>query len=254
MRRPSTLWWLSLPLIAYLTLPLLALVLRGSPADLANGLGSPTVWQAVRVSVLTTLTATALSIGLGTPLALWLSRGKDRARRLVTALVELPTVLPPAVAGLALLVTFGRRGLIGQHLAPFGLDLAFTPAAVVLAQLFIAVPLYVKAAEVAFGGIERELEQAASIDGASQWQIFRHVSVPMVLPALVSGAVLAWARALGEFGATIIFAGNFAGRTQTMPLAIYLGLELDLSIALTLSLILIGLAGLALLCLRLLTR
>ena len=153
--------------------------------------------------------------------------------------MELPTVLPPAVAGVALLVAFGRRGLIGQWLAAAGLGVSFTTAAVVMAQLFIAAPLFVRAAMLGFAGIATELEQAAEIDGASPWQRFRYVTLPLAYPALLSGAVVAWARALGEFGATIIFAGNFPGRTQTMPLAIYIGFELDLDAALVLSVLMI---------------
>jgi molybdate transport system permease protein len=137
-------------------------------------------------------------------------------------------------------MAFGRRGLVGQWLAPLGIALPFTEVAVVLAQTFIAAPLFVKAAMGGFAALEDELEQAAAIDGATGWQIFRFITLPLARTALLSGMVLAWARALGEFGATIIFAGNLPGRTQTMPLAIYLGFELDLTVALTLSVILIG--------------
>jgi molybdate transport system permease protein len=150
------------------------------------------------------------------------------------------------VAGVALLVAFGRRGLIGQWLAAAGIGLSFTTAAVVLAQLFIAAPLFVRAATLGFGAIAHELEQAAEIDGASRWQRFRYVTLPLAYPALLSGAVVTWARALGEFGATIIFAGNYPGRTQTMPLAIYIGFELDLDAALVLSVLMIAASFLAL--------
>jgi molybdate transport system permease protein len=169
-----------------------------------------------------------------------LARRDFRGRGVVDTLIDLPMVLPPAVAGIALLVTFGRRGLLGPYLEAAGLSLAFTTAAVVLAQVFVAAPFYIKAATAGFGGVERELEQAAEIDGASPWRVFRYITVPLAWPVLLGGAVMTWARALGEFGATIIFAGNFPGRTQTMPLAIYIGLELDLGVALTLSALLLA--------------
>jgi molybdate transport system permease protein len=164
----------------------------------------------------------------------------------IDTLIDLPTVLPPAVAGVALLVAFGRRGILGGLLGALHIDLAFTTTAVILAQTFIAAPFYVKAAVLGFSGIDPELEQAAGLDGANSWQIFRYVIVPLSWTALLSGSVMTWARALGEFGATIIFAGNFPGRTQTMPLAIYIGFELNLDVALTLSVILIGFSFLAL--------
>ncbi len=149
-------------------------------------------------------------------------------------------VLPPSVAGIALLVAFGRRGLLGQYLSVVGIELAFTQTAVVLAQLFVAAPFYIKAAAAGFAAVDRELEQAAALDGATAFQVARYVTVPLAWTALFGGIVMTWARALGEFGATIIFAGNFIGRTQTMPLAIYQGFEQELSVALTLSVILLA--------------
>jgi molybdate transport system permease protein len=148
-------------------------------------------------------------------------------------------VLPPAVAGIALLMVFGRRGLLGAPLADLGLSIPFTTAAVVMAQCFVSAPYYVKAAAAGFAGVDRELEHAAALDGAGPAQVFRYITAPLSWPALFGGAVMTWARALGEFGATIIFAGNLPGRTQTMPLAIYIGFERDLDIALTLSAILL---------------
>ena len=150
--------------------------------------------------------------------------------------------LPPAVAGVALLMAFGRRGLLGGYLEFLGLDIAFTQFAVILAQTFVAAPFYVKAAILGFSNIEPELEQAAALDGAGHGQVFRFITIPLSWTALLSGMVMTWARALGEFGATIIFAGNYPGRTQTMPLAIYLGFEMDLDVALTLAVILVGLS------------
>ncbi|MBP7690663.1 MAG: molybdate ABC transporter permease subunit [Anaerolineales bacterium] len=240
------LWLSTLPLLAFLALPIGALIYRASLGGLAAALNSGTVGQALQLSLLTTLTTTGLTILFGTPVGYLLARREFRLKRVVDTLLDLPSVLPPSVAGIALLITFGRRGVLGAGLSSWGLTLAFTTAAVVMAQLFIAVPFYVRAAMLGLESIEPELEQAAALDGASRWQTFRFVTVPLAWPALVSGAVMTWARALGEFGATIIFAGNFAGRTQTMPLAIYLGFETDLDVALALSVILVGLAALAL--------
>lgn len=239
--------WLSAgPLLAFLAVPIGVLVYRASLGNLAATLDSAPVRQALQLSLLTTLATTGLALVFGTPVAYLLARRRFRLKRVVDTLLDLPSVLPPSVAGLALLITFGRRGVIGSTLSAWGLNLAFTTAAVVLAQMFIAVPFYVRAATLGFESIEPELEEAAALDGAGRWQLFRFVTAPLAGPALVSGGVMTWARALGEFGATLIFAGNFAGRTQTMPLAIYLGFEMDLDVALTLSVILVGLAALAL--------
>ena len=235
-------------------MPLVALAYQASGGDVVASLLSDTALQAIQISLTTTLISTATAIVVGTPLAYLLARYHFPLKRLVDVLIDLPSVLPPAVAGVALLMAFGRRGIVGGLLEGWGIQIAFTQAAVVLAQLFIAVPFYVRSAALGFGAIEPELEQAAALDGASGWQAFRYVVVPLSWTALVSGAVMSWARALGEFGATIIFAGNFPGRTQTMPLAIYLGFELDLEVALTLSLILIGLSSLALLSVKLILQ
>ena len=237
----------SLPLLLFLLLPVIALLLRTTPDQWFAKLTQPHILQAVGLSITTTLVATLITIVLGTPLAFALARDFLPYRRLIDTLIDLPIVLPPAVAGIALLMAFGRRGILGGFLDDLGVQIAFTPVAVILAQTFIASAFYVKAASIGFGNIDPELEQAAGLDGASGWQSFRYLILPLSWTALLSGAVMTWARALGEFGATIIFAGNFAGRTQTMPLAIYLGFELDLDTALTLSVILIGFSFLALL-------
>ena len=231
---------LSLPFIAFLFVPIAALLLRASPEQLMANLSKPQVLQAITLSLATTFTATGITILFGTPLAYLLARRRFRLRRAIDALVDLPTVLPPSVAGVALLMAFGRRGLLGGLFASLGIDIAFTQTAVVLAQVFIAAPFYIRAASVGFAGVSSEQEQAAAIDGANGWQVFRFVTVPLAWSALLGGSLMSWARALGEFGATIIFAGNFPGRTQTMPLAIYIGFELDLDVALTLSVILVG--------------
>jgi molybdate transport system permease protein len=237
---------LLLPFGLFLILPLLALFLRISPADLWQTLNQEQVTQALSLSLFTSLITVLMTVLFGTPVAYYLSHRRYRFFRLVDTLVDLPTVLPPAVAGVALLAAFGRRGLLGAPLESLGISLPFTQAAVVMAQTFIAAPLYIKAAALGFSGVDCELRKAAALDGASRWQTFRYIIVPMSWVALLSGAVMTWARALGEFGATIIFAGNFPGRTQTMPLAIYIGFEIDLNVALTLAIILVFLAFLIL--------
>ena len=238
---PRVSWqWLSVPLLSFLVAPLLALLLRASPERVWANLGEPLVAQAIALSLGTTFMATAITIVFGTPVAYLLARRRCRLRRTIDTLIDLPTVLPPAVAGLALLMAFGRQGLIGRLLNDFGIQIAFSQTAVIMAQVFVAAPFYIKAARVGFASVSTDLEQAAALDGASSWQTFRRVTMPLAWTGLVSGCVMTGARALGEFGATMIFAGNFPGRTQTMPLAIYIGFEIDLDLALTLSLILIG--------------
>lgn len=237
---------LSLPILAFISLPLIALFLRTSPARLLANLQEPEVLLAIGLSLATSLTATLITVIFGTPLAYALARNAFRYHRLIDTLIDLPIVLPPAVAGVALLVAFGRRGLFGGLLTSLGVDIAFTAVAVILAQVFIAAPFYIKAAKLGFASIDWELEQAAGLDGANPWQVFRFVIVPLAWASLLGGSVMTWARAMGEFGATIIFAGNFPGRTQTMPLAIYLGFELNLEIALTLSVILVAFSFLVL--------
>lgn len=237
----------SIPMLVFILLPIIALLLRTPPKQWLVNIVQPQILQAVGISLSTTLLATLISVILGTPLALALARDYLPFRRIFDTLIDLPTVLPPAVAGIALLMAFGRRGIFGSILDDIGINIAFTPIAVILAQTFIAASFYIKAASIGFASIDPELEQAAGLDGASGWQTFRYLIIPLSRAALLSGAVMTWARALGEFGATIIFAGNFAGRTQTMPLAIYLGFELNFEIALTLAVILIGFSFMALL-------
>lgn len=228
-------------LVVFLALPLIGLVGRATTTGgLLSALGRPVVLDSLRISLLTTTIVLGLTLALGSPLALLLARRDFRGMLLVDSLIDLPIVLPPAVAGLALLLTFGRRGLLGPPLSVVGIELPFTTAAVVLASLFVAAPFYIRAARAGFLAIPREIEDAARVDGATEWQVFRYVTVPVAAPSLFGGAVLAWARALGEFGATIMFAGQFAGRTQTMPLAIYAALESDTDAALGLSLLLLA--------------
>ncbi len=239
-RNTFWLWLLATPMLLFLVLPLVALIARIEPAAFFENLNNRQVAQAISLSLTTTAVSTCVTLLFGTPLAYLLARRPFRGRAIIDTLLDLPMVLPPSVAGIALLITFGRRGWIGAHLASMGISLAFSQPAVILAQIFVAAPFYIKAAITGFAGVERDLEQAAAIDGANGWRIFRYITAPLAWPVLFGGAVMTWARALGEFGATIIFAGNFPGRTQTMPLAIYIGFELDLNVALTLSFILLA--------------
>ncbi|MFZ5821078.1 MAG: ABC transporter permease [Chloroflexota bacterium] len=246
-RMANSSWQLSaLPFLLFIVLPITAIFLRTSLADLLENLNHPQVIKAVNLSLLTSLISTAVAWILGTPVAYLLAQRRFRFRRLVDTLIDLPTVLPPAVAGVALLMAFGRRGLFGPWLDSLDINIPFTMPAVVIAQTFVASSFYIKAAALGFGAIDPELKQAASLDGASRVQVFRHITLPLSWAALLSGSVMTWARALGEFGATIIFAGNFPGRTQTMPLAIYVGFEISQSIALTLAIILISFSFLTL--------
>jgi molybdate transport system permease protein len=193
-------------------------------------------------------------MALGTPLAYLLARRRFRGKWLVDVAVDLPLVLPPVVAGVALLMAFGRRGMFGPGLQLFGVELPFTLAAVVLAQIFVAAPFYVRSARVGFAAIEPAVEEAAAIDGASAWQTFRWVTLPLAAPGVAGGAVLCFGRAVSEFGATLMFAGNFMGTTQTMSLAIMQAMESDLAAALALSVLLVIVSGLVLLGARLLAH
>jgi molybdate transport system permease protein len=242
----------ALPLLLLIAVPIVVLFLRVSPAQLLASLSEPMVYQALLISLRTTLISLLFILVLGTPLAYLMGRHRFRFKRLVDAIIDLPTILPPSVAGVALLITFGRRGPIGGWLEEWGLSIAFTPWAVVLAQVFIAAPFYVRAAAIGFSAVDHEIEQAAQLDGANRWQLFRFVLLPLSQFALLSGATMSWARALGEFGATIIFAGNSPGRTQTMPTAIYLGFETSLEIALTLAVILVAISFASLVVIKLL--
>ena len=227
-------------LTLFLGLPLAGLVIRAiGSGGLADALRRPLVVDALQLSAVTTSVVLLLVLALGSPLALVLARHRTRASAVIDSIVDLPIVLPPAVAGLALLLTFGRRGIFGPWLSAAGIELPFSTPAVVVASFFVAAPFYVRAARSGFLAVPRELEEAARVEGASEAQVFRFVTAPVAAPALFGGAVLAWARALGEFGATIMFAGQIQGRTQTMPLAIYAALESDTDAALGLSIVLL---------------
>jgi molybdate transport system permease protein len=235
-------------------LPISALIWRSWHERAWQATTESTLPQAISLSLTTTAISLLLILLLGTPLAYILDRRRFPGRRLINILVELPIVLPPAVAGLALLITFGRRGLLGPALQTFGVRVVFTRTAVVLAQTFVALPFYVRAAQIGFRGVDREIEDAALVDGADPWRRFVYVTAPLSSRALVSGALLSWARALGEFGATILFAGSLPGRTQTMPLLIYNVFERDIDAAIWTALILVGLAATVLAIAHLLAR
>ncbi len=245
-------WLAATALVLFLALPLVALVIRATESPGFTETTRRTLRQALELTLVTTGISLTIILVVGTPLAYLLARRRFPGVHLVNTLIDLPMVLPPAVAGIALLMAFGRRGIVGKHLDDVGITLGFTTAAVVIAQIFVAVPFYVRAARAGFSRVARDLEDAAADLGASPVTVFRSVTLPVARPSLAAGAVLAWARAIGEFGATIMFAGNFAGETQTMPLAIYGRYEAgDLNTALLLSTVLLGASMLVLIAVRL---
>ena len=224
----------------FLGIPLAALLMHEPPAQLWQDLQQFTVLQALQLSVVTTCGSTLLAVLFGVPVAYVLARKRFLGRRMLEILVTMPTILPPVVAGVALLLAFGRFGLLGRFLAPFGITLSFTTVAVVLAQLFVASPFLVNNVKAGLEQLDQRYELAAYTLRASPLYTFRRVVLPLVRPALLAGIGTAWARALGEFGATIMFAGNFPGTTQTMPLAIYLASQSDLDTAVALSILLMA--------------
>ena len=236
--------------LLFLLLPLSALLVRAPWTALPRLLSEPSVGQALQLSLMSATAATALSLVFGVPLAWVLARLHFPGRRLVKALVTLPLVLPPVVGGVGLLYAFGRRGVLGPALGELGISLPFTTAGVVLAEAFVAMPFLVVAVEGALASSDLRYEQAAETLGASGWTTFRRITLPMVGPSVAAGAVLCFARALGEFGATITFAGNLPGTTQTMPLAVYIALETDPQAAVALALVLLAVSITILLLLR----
>lgn len=237
--------------MAFLVLPLVGLLVRAPWRTLPSELTSEGVLDALRLSLITASIATVCCLVLGVPLAWLLARARFPGRHFVRAVLTVPLVLPPVVGGVALLLVLGRNGLVGRWLdAWFGVTLPFTPAAVVIAESFVAMPFLVLAVEGALRGADARLEEAATTLGASRWYTFRRVTLPLVAPGVAAGAVLCWARALGEFGATITFAGNSPGRTQTMPLEVYLTFRQDPEAAIALSLVLLAVAVLVLASMR----
>lgn len=247
---------LSLAVLAFLflALPIVALVIRGVQNQSWSRLPNSGIPEAIWLSFITTLASMALTILFGTPLAYVLARRRFPFKRVVNLIIELPIVLPPAVAGLAMLLTFGRRGLLGAPLGDLGITLGFTTYAVILVQTFVAMPFYVRAGQLGFQNVPREVEDAARVDGTGGFRLFWSITLPLSVRAISAGLILAWARALGEFGATILFAGSLQGRTQTMPLLIYNVIERDINAAIWTGLILVGFALLALLISQSLSR
>ncbi|MFN8626197.1 MAG: ABC transporter permease [Candidatus Binatia bacterium] len=228
---------------ALFAVPLAGLLWRAAGTDVWRALAAPAARTALWLSFVCSLSATAGSVLLGLPLAWVQARAQFPGRTLLRGITMLPIVLPPVVGGVALLFAFGRHGLLGQWLdSAFGIRLPFTTAGAVLAETFVAMPFFVLTVEGALGSMDRRLEDAARTLGAGRWTIFWGVTLPLIRPSVQAGAVLCWARALGEFGATITFAGNFPGRTQTIPLAVYLALESDPEAGVVLSLVLLALS------------
>jgi molybdate transport system permease protein len=226
--------------VAFLVLPVVGLLVRAPWSAIGPALARPEIGQALRLSLLSASLATLISTVLGVPIAWVLARSRIRGRVVLRALVTVPLVLPPVVGGVALFLVLGRQGLLGRWLfEQFGLTIPFTTTAVVIAETFVAMPFLVISVEGALRAADARFEDAAATLGADRWTTFRRVTLPMVAPGVAAGAVLCWARALGEFGATITFAGNFPGTTQTMPLAVYLELQHDPESAIVLSLVLL---------------
>jgi molybdate transport system permease protein len=241
-------------LAGFIALPILSLVIWTVSNSAWQEMTSTAAVDALLLSARTTAISMFIILLVGTPAAYVLARYDFPGKRIVNTLVDLPAVLPPSAAGIALLLAFGRVGLIGEQLTAFGITISFTTAAVVLAELFVATHFYVRQATVGFGQIERAIEEAALVDGGGPITVFLKVTIPLAFPALVAGAVTAWARALGEFGGTIIFAGNVQGVTQTIPLAIFSELERDFDAAVALSVLVLGFAFVVILAARYLTR
>ncbi len=241
-RRPP---WALVPFaglaLVFIAVPLATLVQRAPWSSLGTLLTDPTVTDALRLSVLSASAATGLSLVCGIPLAWMLARADVPGRSIVRAVVVLPMVLPPVVGGAALLLAFGRTGLIGGPVYDgTGVLLPYSLGGVIAANTFVALPFLVVTVEAGLRSADRRYEDAAATLGAGRWMIFRHVTLPMAAPSVVAGAVLCWARALGEFGATVTFAGNLQGRTQTMPLAVFLAVQSDREAAIALSLVLVA--------------
>ena len=239
-------------LAGFIVLPMISLILWTVDENAWYAIAAPEAREALFLSIRTTAISMLIIIAVGTPAAYVLARKEFRGKRAVDSLIDIPAVLPPSAAGIALLLTFGRLGLVGQYLDVFGITVSFTTAAVVIAEVFVAAHFYVRQAAVGFAQVRRDVEEAAMVDGASRLSVFCRVSVPLAFPALLAGAVMAWARALGEFGGTIIFAGSFPGVTQTIPLAIFAARESNFDAAVALSVMVLGFAFTVILVARLL--
>ena len=245
---------LALPMLGLLILPLLALMGASSPSDILAGLNHDLFGPALWLSAKTTTISLGIIVLTGTPLGWWLAKARPQQTKIVELFVDLPIVLPPAVVGIALLHTFGREGLLGNFLATLGLQIPFSTTAVIIAQVVVAAPFYIQSSASAFRRVSPDLLLVAQTLGSSPLNVLRKVALPIALPGLISGAALSWARALGEFGATLLFAGNLTGVTQTMPLAIYSALESDVRAAVAIALVLAAVALILLLGLRLIPK
>jgi molybdate transport system permease protein len=240
----------SLVLIGLICLPILALVWRSVNISIFPLAFTERAIHALRLSLFTSTLCVILAVLTGTPLAYIQAHWSFRGKAFLDVLVDLPIVLPPSVAGIALLMAFGRQGLFGDWLNNLGISIPFSTTAVVLAQVFVSAPFFVRSARIGFSSIDPQLDEAAKVEGASTWHVFRHIMLPLAGKALMTGVILSWTRALGEFGATLLFAGNLEGKTQTMPLAIYVGFEQGLGIALVLSALLLAVSFVLLILLR----
>lgn len=236
--------------VAFIGVPIAALLIRAPWSDLLDELSNSGAWVALRLSIVVSLAAAALSFILGVPVAWVLARGAIPGRSIVRAIVILPLVLPPVVGGVGLLTALGRSGVVGRWLDALGIQLTFTIWGAIVATTFVSIPLVILATESGLRSLDPRFEGAAAAMGASRWYVLRRVTIPMLRPQLAAGLVLAWARALGEFGATITFAGNLAGRTQTLPLAVYQTRQTDPGAAILISLILIALSLVVLVAMR----
>ncbi len=240
-------------LAGFISLPIMSLVLWTVNENAWRAMATPQARDALLLSIRTTSISLLIIVSVGTPAAYVLARKDFRGKRLVDSLIDIPAVLPPSAAGIALLLTFGRFGLAGKYLEAFGVQITFTTAAVVIAEVFVAAHFYVRQATVGFSQVRRDVEEAARVDGAGSIGVFTKVTIPLALPALIAGAVMAWARALGEFGATVVFAGSFQGVTQTIPLAIFAEFQSNLDAAVALSVLVLGFAFTVIVAVRFLT-
>jgi molybdate transport system permease protein len=240
-------------LAGFISLPFVSLLLWTASENAWRAMASPVTLDALLLSIKTTSISMAIILTVGTPAAYVLARAEFPGKKIVETLIDIPAVLPPSAAGIALLLTFGRFGLVGQHLEVLGVTVTFTTAAVVIAEVFVAGHFYVRQAAVGFAGVRRDVEEASLVDGAGRYAAFTKVTVPLAFPALVAGAMMAWARAMGEFGATIVFAGSFRGITQTIPLAIFAEFQGNIDAAVALSVLVLGFAFAVLLTVRYLT-
>ena len=241
-------------LAGFISLPFISLLLWTISENSWRAMASPVALDALFLSIKTTSISMAIIITVGTPAAYVLARAEFPGKKIVETLVDVPAVLPPSAAGIALLLAFGRFGVVGQYLNVFGVTLSFTTVAVIIAEVFVAGHFYVRQAAVGFAGVRRDVEEAALVDGAGRLSAFTKVTVPLAFPALIAGAMMAWARALGEFGATIVFAGSFRGVTQTIPLAIFTEFQSNIDAAVALSVLVLGFAFVVILAVRYLTR